>query len=88
MKKGLKLTDDKDLQSRRDKDDYHVERIVKFTCAIAFVIVVTGLLIFFMVRVAEDQVFRDGVMDIMKQNLSGIVFMGISILGLNKFYKK
>ena len=83
MKKGQPLHNEQNLQNRKNYDDYHVGRIVKFTCLFTFVVLIVFLAAAFIFRCVEDKVFQYQVLDIVKQNASGIIFTGLSILGIN-----
>lgn len=88
MKNTPKYKNEGDLDARRRKDDYHIGRILKYTCLFAFIIVIGFVLILFVRRCIDDKMFQYGVLDIVKQNLSGIIFTGLSILGINQYLKK
>lgn len=88
MKKGLPLIDDTDLQKRRAKDDYHVQRILKFFGLFVFIMVVIVLGFLFIQKCVNDHIFQNAVMEIIKQNLSGIFFFGFSLMGIKYISNK
>jgi hypothetical protein len=82
------LQDEEDLDRRRARDDYNIERVVKFTFLVVFIVLILVIFGAFLYKFFLDQNFQNGVLDLVKQNISGIIFFAISVLGLNKFLKK
>lgn len=88
MKKGLRLTDEKDLKKRRNSDDYFREKILKHFIMWAAIAIITFVGLLFIIRCLTDQMFQYAVLDLVKQNISGIVFTSLSILGFSQYIKR
>lgn len=88
MKKGLRLTDDSDLRKRRDSDEYFREKVFKNFALVACLVLITFVGLLFITRCLTDKVFQYSVLDLVKQNISGIIFTGISIVGIRQYLRK
>jgi len=83
-----RYTNEDELDKRRRTHDYNIEIIIKYTCLAAFIALIVFLLLIFIDRCITDPKFQDQVLGVIQQNLSGIIFTGLSILGISRFIKR
>jgi len=75
------------LDDLRKRDNYKIERLFKYIFSSIFILLVFFFSAMFFYRSIIDDVFRNQVTDLIADNIVGIVFFVLGLVGIN-FRKK
>lgn len=73
-----------ELKIKKLKDDFLINRIFRFSLLAAYIVILISLSFLFVLEISRDESFRAAVLEIVRNNLVGIVISGLSILGIYK----
>lgn len=82
------LLNDSDLKKREKNDKYFRNKRLTDFGALAFCLVIIGIGVVIVTQYISDPIFKQFVIERIKENFSGIIFFVISLAGLSHMVKK
>lgn len=77
----------KEIKLKELQDDFLIRRAFKFSLLFIVIVVLVALTVLFIIELILNSVFRDAILEVLKDNISTIVIAGLSILGVYKAAK-
>lgn len=77
-----------DLKIKKLKDDFLINRVFRFSLLGVYILVLFSLSILFILELINNIGFRETVLNIIRDNMVGIVISGLSILGIYQATKE